>query len=59
MIVLNVDMCDIQVSVIIVNYNTKQLLSDCLKSINEKTVDIEYEVIVVDNDSHDGSLEML
>ena len=59
MIVLNVDMCDIQVSVIIVNYNTKQLLSDCLKSINEKTVDIEYEVIVVDNDSHDGSQEML
>lgn len=47
------------VSVIIVNYNTKQLLSDCIKSIKEQTVGIEYEVIVVDNDSHDGSQEML
>lgn len=47
------------VSVVIVNYNTKQLLADCLNSISEKTVGIEYEVIVVDNDSHDGSQEML
>lgn len=47
------------VSIIIVNYNTKQLLSDCLSSIKEKTFGIEYEVIVVDNDSTDGSQEML
>lgn len=47
------------VSVIIVNYNTKQLLADCLDSVREKTKDIEYEVIVVDNDSHDGSQKML
>ena len=47
------------VSVIIVNYNTKQLLADCLDSVRAKTKDIEYEVIVVDNDSHDGSQKML
>ncbi len=47
------------VSIIIVNYNTKQLLSNCLNSIKDKTKDIEYEIIVVDNNSHDGSQEML
>lgn len=47
------------VSIIIVNYNTKQLLANCLNSIKQKTLDIDYEVIVVDNDSHDGSVELL
>ncbi len=47
------------VSIIIVNYNTRDLLSDCIASILEKTKGVDYEVIVVDNDSHDGSLTML
>jgi len=47
------------VSIIIVNYNTKQLLSDCLKSIYEQTKDIDFEVIISDNGSVDGSIEML
>lgn len=46
------------VSVIIVNYNTKQLLKDCLTSIYEKTDGIGFEVIVSDNGSQDGSAEM-
>lgn len=46
------------VSVIIVNYNTKQLLKDCLTSIYEKTDGIDFEVIVSDNSSQDGSCEM-
>ena len=49
----------LDVSVIIVNYNTKQLLADCLKSIYEQTKDIAFEVIVSDNGSTDGSIEML
>lgn len=48
-----------EVSIIIVNYNTKDLLKDCIKSIKEKTLGVEYEIIVVDNDSSDGSIEML
>ena len=47
------------VSIIIVNYNTKQLLADCLNSIYEQTKDISFEVIVSDNGSKDGSIEML
>lgn len=43
------------VSIIIVNYNTKQLLADCLTTVFEKTRDIAFEVIIVDNASTDGS----
>lgn len=47
------------VSIIIVNYNTKTLLRECLLSIIQQTVDIDYEIIVSDNGSTDGSIEML
>lgn len=47
------------VSIIIVNYNTRDLLKDCILSVQEKTQDVDYEIIVVDNDSHDGSVDML
>ena len=43
------------VSVIIVNYNTRQLLADCLRTVREHTLSCSYEVIVVDNGSTDGS----
>ena len=42
-------------SVIIVNWNTKKLLEDCLMSILKFTKDVTFEVIVVDNGSKDGS----
>jgi len=49
------------VSVIIVSFNTKQLLDDCLRSVYQslKGSDIEEEIIVVDNLSKDGSKEMV
>lgn len=47
------------VSIIIVSYNTKEMLSECLRSIRGKTEGVEYEVIVVDNASSDGTVEML
>lgn len=50
---------EIKVSVIIVSYNTCGLLRDCLLSVFEKTKDISFEVIVSDNGSVDGSIEML
>ncbi len=48
-----------QLSIIIVNYNTRDFLKNCLNSIFENTHDIEYEILVSDNGSTDGSLEML
>lgn len=41
----------ITVSVIIVHYNTPELLQDCINSIRQYTKDIHYEIIVVDNNS--------
>lgn len=46
-------------SILIVNWNTRQLLDDCLKSIFEAADGIDFEVIVVDNGSSDGSAEMV
>lgn len=46
-------------SIIIVNYNTVNELSECIKSIRTHTSDVKYEIVVVDNNSEDGSKEML
>lgn len=49
----------IDVSVIIVSWNTKDLLRKCLKSIYDETVKYTFEIIVVDNDSPDKSADMV
>lgn len=46
------------VSVIVVSYNTKKLLRDCLTSVFQQQ-GVSYEVIVVDNGSGDGSVALL
>lgn len=45
------------VSIIIVNYNTLELTKQCIDSVFERTKDLEFEVILVDNASTDGSKE--
>lgn len=45
-----------EISIIIVNYNSGELLSNCLASIRRE-LSIDYEVVVVDNASTDGSME--
>ena len=45
------------VSIIIVNYNTLKLTKSCIDSIFEKTEGIKFEVLLVDNNSTDGSRE--
>lgn len=48
-----------QLSVIIISYNAKNHLKDCLQSLYDHTNTRPFEVIVVDNASTDGSLAML
>lgn len=49
----------LDVSVIIINWNTRDILRDCLRSVYGQTRDVAFEVIVVDNASSDGSAEMV
>lgn len=45
------------VSVIMVNYNTLELTKNTINSVIEKTSELNYEIILVDNASVDGSVE--
>jgi N-acetylglucosaminyl-diphospho-decaprenol L-rhamnosyltransferase len=47
----------VDLSVLIVNWNTRDLLLQCLQSIYATVLDITFEVIVVDNASSDGSAQ--
>lgn len=49
----------VNVSIIIVSYNTSELLQNCIESIIQKTKEISYEIIVVDNQSTDDSIQMV
>lgn len=49
-------MC-VQVAVIVVSYNTRELLLDCLTSVLESTQGRNIELVIVDNASEDGSYE--
>lgn len=54
-------MVKIDLSVVIVSYNTKKITEDCIESINRSLTNtkIKYEIIVVDNNSLDGSAQTL
>jgi GT2 family glycosyltransferase len=49
----------IDISVIVVNWNTKDLLRNCLNSVCNTVSGLVFEIIVVDNCSSDGSVAML
>ncbi len=48
---------DIDLSIVVVNWNTKQLILDCLASIYRTVHHVTFEIIVVDNASTDDSAE--
>lgn len=48
-----------KLSVVIVNYNVKYFLEQCLHSVDAAIDGLETEVFVVDNNSVDGSVEMV
>lgn len=47
------------VSIIIISYNTKQLILNCLNSIEKYEANTPYEIIIIDNGSTDGSTEAI
>ena len=49
----------IQLSIIIVNYKSAQLVCDCLQSVYAQNSGFSCEIIVVDNNSEDGSKEKI
>jgi len=49
----------LDVSIVIVNWNTRDILSGCLQSIYKQTNSLDFEVIVIDNASTDGSVKMI
>ena len=48
-----------KLSIVIVNYNVKYYLEQCLRSVERAAAHIKHEVLVVDNASEDGSMEYL
>lgn len=51
--------CDMKLSVIILNYNVRYFLELCVLSVQKAVQDIESEIIVVDNNSKDDSCAMM
>jgi hypothetical protein len=47
------------ISVIIVSFNTREVLRECLQSVAKESGGLRTEILVVDNNSSDGSPEML
>ncbi len=50
---------EIELSIIIVNLNTKDLTVGCIRSIEKEAKDLSFEVLLTDNGSNDGSVEAL
>jgi GT2 family glycosyltransferase len=48
-----------KLSVVIVNYNVRELLSECIKSVNTAMTGIDGDIYVVDNNSSDGSVDYI
>ncbi len=49
----------LDVSIIIINYNTCELTISCIESVKKNTFGLDYEIIVVDNNSIDNSAQRI
>lgn len=49
----------LDLGIVIVNWNTRDLLRECLRSVQASQGDFTYRVVVVDNASSDGSADMV
>ena len=48
---------ELDITLVIVSFNTREILLRCLGSIIKHTQEVSYEVIIVDNASEDGTVE--
>jgi len=56
---MNMEIKNPKLSIVICNYNTEKLLKDTLSSIYKYTKNLDFEIIVVDDGSNDGSVIMV
>lgn len=49
----------VDVSILVVNYNTCRLTMDCLRSVYDSETRFSYEIILIDNHSKDDSVEII
>jgi GT2 family glycosyltransferase len=49
----------IDVSIIVISFNTRDLLRECLTSVSREVACLRHELLVVDNGSNDGSADMV
>ena len=49
----------VDISIIVISYNTREMTLACLRSVFEQTKDLTFEVIVVDNNSNDNSAQTI
>ncbi len=52
-------MTAVRIAVVVVNWNGREFLGDCLRGVLTQQVDAELTTVVIDNGSTDGSLEFL
>jgi len=50
---------NVDISIIIVNYNVKEFLANCLQSVRKASEGLSTKIFVIDNDSTDGSIPFL
>jgi GT2 family glycosyltransferase len=49
----------VELSIVILTWNSEHLLGKCLSSIRENTTTVDHEIIIVDNNSTDGTRTLL
>jgi GT2 family glycosyltransferase len=47
------------VSIVLVSYNTREMTKNCIESVYEKTTGLSFDIWIVDNDSKDDSVKMI
>ncbi len=50
---------DLRLTIVIVSYNTRETLARCIAALHDSPPKVTHQIIVVDNDSHDGTVDLI